>query len=155
MTLDSIVSSPDGDSLATGVAMTKSDAAAAGTYKADLMALKPAPGFYELTVSAKSSGGGGAADSAKLVGNKGVKLTVKVLVEAKITGAELKVIDNEAGGSKAHKLTYPQTTSGLALRQKDRLQLTFAVEDAGSAKAEKLIVHQGCIVFMCFRASVP
>ena len=56
-------------------------------YAMDLMALKPAAGFYELVVSATNP----AKANPAIVGNTDVKLTVKVLTTISINNAELKV----------------------------------------------------------------
>jgi oligosaccharyltransferase complex subunit delta (ribophorin II) len=133
VTLDSASSSLDGSSLVTGKEMTKSG----DGYSLNLMSLKPEPGFYDLTISAKP-----VKADPKLVGNQGVKLTVKVLAEQKITNAVLKVIDNDAG-TKKNQLTYPQTSHGFSVRQKDRLQLTFSVVSA--ANSQPLTVHQAFV----------
>lgn len=70
-----------------GVLASKVKLVEAGAgYQLDLMALKPAAGFYTLTVSAAP-----AKPNSRLVGNTGVKLTVKVLTELKVKDAELKV----------------------------------------------------------------
>jgi len=134
VTLDSVVSSSDSSSLATSVNLKKSSD---GNYETDLMALKPEPGFYELTVSAVS-----AKSDTTMVGNKGVKLTVKVLVEQAIKNAELKKVDNDAG-TKSMKLTHPDKNTGLTARQMDKIQLTFNVVSASSGAA--ITVHQAFV----------
>lgn len=78
----------------------------------------------------------------KLVGNKGVKLTIKVLTEQKISKPELKIIDSDTG-SKSNKLTYPQTSHGLSVRQKDKLQLSFSV--LSTATNQPMTVHQAFV----------
>jgi len=108
-------------------------------YQLDLMALKPAPGFYELVVSAVP----GKADP-KFVGNTGVKLSVKVLVQQAVNNAELKVMDgDQSTAGKTMKVAYPGKQAGkVTVHHKDKIQLTFNVVDpAGS----KLLVHQAFV----------
>ena len=133
VTLDSADASLDGTNLAIDKAMTKS----ADGYTIELMSMKPEAGFYDLVVSAKP-----AKADPKLVGNTGVKLTVKVLTEQKISKPELRIIDGETG-TKSNKLTYPQTTNGLSVRQKDRLQLSFSV--LSTATNQPMTVHQAFV----------
>lgn len=133
VTLDSASASLDGTSLVTGKEMTKS----ADGYTVELMSMKPESGFYDLTVSAKP-----AKADPKLVGNQGVKLTVKVLTEQKISKPELKIIDSDTG-TKSNKLTYPQTSHGLSVRQKDKLQLSFSV--LSTATNQPMTVHQAFV----------
>jgi len=134
VTIDSVVSSTDSSSLATSLNLKKSSD---GLYETDLMALKPEPGFYELTVSAVSS-----KSDATMVGNKGAKLSVKVLVEQAIKNAELKKVDNDAG-TKSIKLTHPEKNTGLTARQMDKIQLTFNVVSAASGAP--ITVHQAFV----------
>jgi len=133
VTVDSASSTVDDSSLVTGKEMTKT----ADGYTLNLMSLNPEPGFYELTVTAKP-----AKADPKLVGNTAVKLNVKVLAEQKISNAVLKVIDSDSG-TKTNKLTYPQTSHGQSIRQKDRLALSFSVLSA--ANSQPLTVHQAFV----------
>jgi oligosaccharyltransferase complex subunit delta (ribophorin II) len=133
VTVDSASSTVDDSSLVTGKEMTKT----ADGYTLDLMSLNPEAGFHELTVSAKP-----AKADPKLVGNTAVKLNVKVLAEQKISNAVLKIIDSDSG-TKTNKLTYPQTSHGQSIRQKDRLALTFSVLSA--AVSQPLTVHQAFV----------
>jgi len=134
VTIDSVISSTDSSSLATSLNLKKSSD---GLYETDLMALKPEPGFYELTVSAVST-----KSDATMVGNKGAKLSVKVLVEQAIKNAELKKVDNDAG-TKSIKLTHPEKNTGLTARQMDKIQLTFNVVSAASGAP--ITVHQAFV----------
>ena len=46
-------------------------------------------------------------------------------------------------GTKTNKLTYPQTSHGQSIRQKDRLALSFSVLSA--ANSQPLTVHQAFV----------
>jgi len=135
LTLDSATRSQDDSVLATKKALTKSGS----NYELDMMALKPAPGFYDLVLSAAP-----AKANSKFVGNTDVKLSVKVLFEQSVQNVELKVLDSDqstAGQSQA--VAFPsKVPSKVKVHHKEKIQLTFNVEDATGSK---FLVHQAFV----------
>jgi len=107
----------------------------------DLMAAKPPPGFYELVLAATP-----AKADARLVGNVGVTVTVKVLATIELAEVELRVTDSENGGKgKLHELTFNKPAgAAIAVNYKEHLSLSFTVQDAASQ--EEVRVHQA---FVC------
>jgi len=107
----------------------------------DLMAAKPPPGFYELVLTATP-----AKADARLVGNVGVTVTVKVLATIELAEVELRVTDSENGGKgKLHELQFNKPAgAAIAVNHKEHLSLSFTVQD--SANQEEVRVHQA---FVC------
>jgi len=136
VTLDSATRIQDDSSLASKQAFTK----AGDAYELDVMALKPDTGFYDLVVSAQP-----AKANAKLVGNTGVNVRVKVLVEQSVTNAELKITDgDQSTAGTAFNVNFPEKqASKIAVHHKQKIQLTFNVVNTASGK--KMLVHQAFV----------
>jgi len=135
VTVNSVTRVKDDKEIATNIELKKSGAG----YELDLMALKPAAGFYELTVSAEP-----AKPNKKYVGNTNVVLTVKVLTSLAIKDVELKVFDSDqSSASKALKVQHPKKNAGnVEVGSTQKVQLTFTVVDGAGAK---MLVHQAFV----------
>lgn len=133
VTVDS-VSGEDGV-LASKIVLVKVGAG----YQLDLMALKPAAGFYALTVSADP-----AKASPQFVGNTGIKLTVKVLTQLTVKNAELKITDgDQSTAGRSMKLNYPSKEGKkVPLDYKEKIALSFSLVDSAGSK---LLVHQAFV----------
>jgi len=135
VTLDSATRTQDDAVIATKKVLSKTGS----NYQVDLMGLKPAPGFYDLVLSAAP-----AKPNAKFVGNTEVKLSVKVLFEQSVQNVELKVLDSDQStAGRSQSVTYPaKVSSKVKVHHKEKIQLTFNVEDSAGAK---LLVHQAFV----------
>jgi len=132
VTLDSATRSSDDTAIASNKALKKTGS----DFSLDLLALASTPGFYELVLSAKP-----AKANPALVGNTGVKVTVKVLVKQNIANAELKVGD--ADSTKTIDVKYPETQKQkISLDETQRVGLTFDVVDPAGGN---LLVHQAFV----------
>jgi len=138
VTLDSATRVQDDTLLASKLSLAKG---ADGDYVVDLMGLRPETGFYDLVVSAqpaKASGG------AKLVGNTGVSLHVKVLVEQSVQNGEIKISDaDQSTSGRTFKVNFPgKAATKIQLHHKEKIQLTFNVVDPAG---NKMLVHQAFV----------
>jgi len=132
VTLDSATKTSDDSSLATNKVLTKSG----NDYSLDLMALSPGAGFYEIVVSAVP-----AKSNPALVGNTGVKMSVKVLVKQNVVNAELKVGDGDQ--TKTTDLKFPATQKAkVNVDASQSVSLTFDVVDPAG---KNILVHQAFV----------
>jgi len=136
VSLDSAVRTQDDHTLATKLPLNNIN----GAYELDLMGLKPEAGFYDLLVTAKP-----AKADARIVGNAGVALRVKVLVEQSVKNAELKITDgDQSTAGRSFNLNFPgKEAAKIKLHHKEKIQLTFNV--VNPATGGKLLVHQAFV----------
>jgi len=106
----------------------------------DLMTSKPPAGFYELVLSATP-----VKADARIVGNTGVTLTVKVLTSVSVANAEVKITDTDQGtAGKPTGIQFPgKLGQKLKLDFKEKLGLSFSVLDDAVKKPK--IVHQAFV----------
>ena len=110
------------------------------SYEVNLMASKPAKGFYELTVTASPN-----KPNNKLIGNEGAKLVVKVLGSASIENVEIGVADSDQStAAKLTQIAHPKKLPKvLPADHHHKLILKFIVKDKNSG--EKIKVHQAFV----------
>ena len=110
------------------------------SYEVNLMASKPAKGFYELTVTAIPN-----KANNKLIGNEGAKLVVKVLGSASIENVEIGVADSDQStAAKLTQIVHPKMLPEvLPADHHHKLILKFIVKDKNSG--EKIKVHQAFV----------
>ena len=99
-TMQSVKSIKDSAVIISKQPMSSVDANA-GLFSLDLMAVKPAPGFYSLTVEASS------ASSKALVGQKSSELVVKVTAEVELVDVKISV------GEQDHKANMMSLVKGV------------------------------------------
>jgi len=109
-------------------------------YDIDLMAVKPGRGFYELTLTAIP-----AKTNAKLAGNEGAVLLVKVLGSVTIEGVEISIAEHDQSTApKIHAIQHPtKLTTPLNADHHHKLIVKFAVKDKVSG--DKIKVHQAFV----------
>jgi oligosaccharyltransferase complex subunit delta (ribophorin II) len=135
VTVDSATRLSTGSELVSNMELKKTDAG----YTLDLMSLKPAAGFYELSVSAVPAKG-----AVKVVGNTDVKITVKVLTRISVQDAEIKITDgDQSTAGRSFKAVFPNKDSKkLTVDYKDKLELKFSVVNTDG---KKMKVHQAFV----------
>ena len=108
-----------------------------GLYEVDLMAVKPGKGFYELTLTSTP-----AKANAKLAGNEGAVLLVKVLGTITLEGVEIGVADaDQSTQAKLSKVAHPGGKVDLKADHHHKVILKFSVKDNGA----KVKVHQAFV----------
>jgi len=136
VTLDTATRLQDDQTLASKLSLVKTTTE---DYELDLMGLKPETGFYDLVVSAQP-----AKANPKFVGNTGVHVRVKVLVEQSVQNAELKITDgDQSTAGRSFKVHFPgKEATKINLHHKEKIQLTFNVVNPAG---KKMLVHQAFV----------
>lgn len=106
-------------------------------YEIDFMKLKPAPGFYKITVSVAPQ-----KPDSRLLGISGAEVEVKVTTVISVENVELGVADREqVVAAKVIKLQHPaKATNEIEVDNHQRLTLKFQLRDKTSGSL--ITVHQ-------------
>lgn len=136
--IDSAMRQSDGAVVMSKSKMNPSDAPT--FYEIDLMAVKPGKGFYELTLTSTPS-----KANAKLTGNEGALLLVKVLGTVSLENVEIGVADtDQSTGPKMTSVSHPEKVKkALTADHHHKVIIKFSVKD--KASGEKVKVHQAFI----------
>nr|CAG4640807.1 EOG090X04WQ [Eulimnadia texana] len=108
------------------------------TYDLDLMSVNPGKGVYRVSISASSS-------DARLVGNSGAIVEVKVLTRIAVEDAEIGTADaDQSTAAKLRKVAFPNAFDEvLEADSHQKLLLKFALRDVNSK--ELATVHQAFV----------
>jgi len=136
--IDSAMRQTDG-----AVVMSKSQMKASDVptlYEIDLMAVKPGKGFYKLTLTGTPS-----KANAKLAGNEGAVLLVKVLGTVALENVEIGIADaDQSTAPKMTSLSHPdKVKKDLTADHHHKVVIKFSVKD--KANGEKVKVHQAFV----------
>ena len=111
------------------------------TFELDLMSTKPGKGVYRVALTASAS----STPDARLVGNAGAVVEVKVLSRIDIEEAEIGTADSDQSTApKLKRVAFPAKFDGvIEADSHQKLILKFLIRDAGSK--ELITVHQSFI----------
>lgn len=139
VTVESAMRSSDGLTIMSNTKMSESKDDHT-VYEVDMMMVKPARGFYDLTTNAVPK-----KSDERLVGNSGAMLKVKALSSISIEDVELGVGDaDQSTAPKVNKVVHPQKfTTLLKADHHHKVLLKFGVQDKTSK--ERIKVHQAFV----------
>ncbi|GFT97926.1 dolichyl-diphosphooligosaccharide--protein glycosyltransferase subunit 2 [Nephila pilipes] len=110
-------------------------------YTFNFMDIKPLRGFYTVSINAVPS----KADP-KLIGNTGAHISVKVMTEVVVEGAEIgTAFVDQVSSAKSTSITYPKESVKFDVDIHQKLFLKFSLKDK-NAKSP-LIAHQAFVMF--------
>ncbi|XP_071041016.1 dolichyl-diphosphooligosaccharide--protein glycosyltransferase subunit 2 isoform X1 [Parasteatoda tepidariorum] len=110
-------------------------------YTLNFLENKPLRGFYTVTISAVPS----KADP-KLIGNAGAQISVKVMTEVTVEGAEIgTAYRDQVSATKTTSITYPQKSVKLDVDNHQKIFMKFALKDKNAKTA--LVAHQAFVQF--------
>jgi oligosaccharyltransferase complex subunit delta (ribophorin II) len=114
----------------------------AALYELDFLKVKPARGFYKISVSVAPE-----QKDTRLIGTVGAEVEVKVTTKVAIENVELSVVDKDQGGAgKNIKLQHPnKAASVLAADNHQKVVMKFSLRDLAADKP--MVAHQTFVRF--------
>lgn len=111
-------------------------------YNLNFIQSKPLCGFYTVSISAVPT----KADP-KLIGNTGAQISVKVMTDVTVEGAEVGTVYRDQGTSaKSTSVVYPKETVNLEADYHQKITMKFTLKDKNAKTS--MIAHQAFIQFM-------
>jgi len=111
-------------------------------YTLNFLEVKPTRGFYTISISATPS-----KPDAKLIGNSGAQISVKVMTEVAVEGAEIGTIYRDQGTSaKSTNIVYPKENANLEADYHQKIFMKFSLKDKNAKST--MLVHQAFIQFV-------